>query len=59
MGLYDSGLSVWERNKLGLPMDHCGEGVVGETPAEPVVQPVEELEETPKPSTKATKTTGL
>jgi hypothetical protein len=30
MGIYDSNLSVWERNKRGLPADHAGSGVIGE-----------------------------
>jgi len=59
MGLYDSNLSVWERNKLGLPMDHCGDGVIGETP-KPVEPEIEiEKEEAPKPITKVNKRTGL
>lgn len=29
MGIYDSGLSCWERNQRGLPADHAGEGTIG------------------------------
>lgn len=36
MGIYDSGLSCWERNQRGLAADHAGEGVIGENKDEEI-----------------------
>lgn len=61
MGIYDSGLSCWERNKRSLPNDNAGKGILGEVVndgkvvkkplvEEPVAEeePVEEAEKTSK-----------
>ncbi len=45
MGIYDSGLSVWERNKRGLPADTAAGGVIGEKEE---IKVSETLEESPE-----------
>lgn len=61
MGYYDSGMSAWERRRLGLENDHIGPGVVGETediaPQE-ATQEVVEVEPPKKVSKKTPKKTA-
>jgi hypothetical protein len=45
-GIYSSGMSAWERNKAGLPADHCGPTTIDEKSVEaPVVEEVAEVVE--------------
>lgn len=59
MGIYDSGLSCWERNQRGLPPDHAGEGSIDEINEliskieSDVVPEEEEQPEVDKPKAKA------
>jgi hypothetical protein len=56
MGIYDSGLSVWERNKRGLPMDHAGAGVIGENKEQEIADLLEEIQSDVVPDQEAVET---
>ena len=44
MGIYDSDLSVWERNQRGLPNDHAGEGVIDENKTKEIEELVKQIQ---------------
>lgn len=56
MGIYKSGLSVWQRNKAGLPMDHASDKCVIGEEEKPVVE--EKEVEVEKPVEKTSKPTS-
>ncbi len=53
MGIYKSGLSVWQRNRAKLPADHAGDKEVigGETPGKYLGE--KETPPAPEPAPKA------
>ena len=60
MGYYDSGLSGWQRRQIGLPNDHCGDGVIENEESPPVAEEPEVVQpEVVQPKKPPKKTSGL